>query len=32
MLGNREPESLGSRSLTIIEEGVFIEGKIYSKG
>lgn len=32
MLGKREPESLGSIGLTIIEEGVFIEGKIYSKG
>lgn len=32
MSGKREPESPGSRGLTIIEEGVFIEGKIYSKG
>jgi len=32
MLGKREPEPLGSRGLTVIEEGVFIEGKIYSKG
>lgn len=32
MLGKREPESLGNIGLAIIEEGVFIEGKIYSKG
>jgi len=32
MFDKRESESPGSRSLTVIEEGVFIEGKIYSKG
>jgi cytoskeletal protein CcmA (bactofilin family) len=32
MFDKRKSESLESRGLTIIEEGVLIEGKIYSKG
>jgi cytoskeletal protein CcmA (bactofilin family) len=32
MLGKKEPEAPGSKSLTVIAEGVYIEGKIYSKG
>jgi cytoskeletal protein CcmA (bactofilin family) len=32
MFDKRESGSLESRGLTIIEEGVLIEGKIYSKG
>jgi cytoskeletal protein CcmA (bactofilin family) len=32
MLDKRELESPGSSGLTVIEEGVFIEGKIHSKG
>jgi len=32
MIGKREPELPGSREWTIIEEGVFIEGRVYSRG
>lgn len=32
MIGKREPELPGSREWTIIEEGVYIEGRVYSRG
>ena len=32
MLGKREPELPGSRGWTVIEEGVYIEGRVYSRG
>ncbi|MBM3710279.1 MAG: polymer-forming cytoskeletal protein [Actinobacteria bacterium] len=32
MLSKKEPDSPGSKALTVIAEGVYIEGKIYSRG
>jgi cytoskeletal protein CcmA (bactofilin family) len=32
MLNKKEPDSPGSKALTVIAEGVYIEGKIYSRG
>jgi len=32
MLGRKDPETVGSKALTVIAEGVEVEGKINSKG